>query len=90
MIVSVIIVIASSDATLRVTLYFTTTLEWLLSELCVALECVCRAGKVFVVLPRRWLVARSFAWILGCVGCRAVMMGCVRWLVRRMAKEKKC
>ena len=54
-------------------------LEWLLSEFCMALECVCRAGKVFVVLPRRWLVARSFAWILGCVGCRAVMMGCVRW-----------
>jgi putative transposase len=41
-------------------------LEWLLSEFCVALECVCRAGKVFVVLPRCWLVARSFAWLLGC------------------------
>jgi transposase len=77
-------------------------LEWLLSEFCVALECVCRAGKVFVVLPRCWLVARSFAWILGCrrlsrcydglcvVEACWMEWACVRWLVRRMAGEKKC
>ena len=41
-------------------------LEWLLEEFCVALECVRREGQGFVVLPRRWLVERSFAWLLGC------------------------
>jgi transposase len=41
-------------------------LEWLLREFCVALACVFRAGQGFVVLPRRWLVERSFAWLLGC------------------------
>jgi putative transposase len=77
-------------------------LEWLLSEFCVALECVFRAGKVFVVLPRCWLVARSFAWILDCrrlsrcydglceVEACWIEWACVRWLVRRMAGEKKC
>jgi putative transposase len=77
-------------------------LEWLLSEFCVALECVFRAGKVFVVLPRCWLVARSFAWLLGCrrlsrcydglceVEACWMEWACVRWLVRRMAGEKKC
>jgi transposase len=33
-------------------------LAWLLGEFCVALDCVFRAGKGFVVLERRWLVAR--------------------------------
>jgi putative transposase len=41
-------------------------LEWLLGEFCVALDCVFREGQGFVVLERRWLVERSFAWLLGC------------------------
>jgi transposase len=77
-------------------------LEWLFGEFCVALECVFRAGQGFVVLPRCWLVARSFAWVLGCRWLSRCYDGlcevetcwmewaCVRWLVRRMAKEKKC
>ena len=77
-------------------------LEWLLGEFCVALDCVFRAGKGFVVLERRWLVERSFAWVLGCrrlsrcydglcvVEACWIEWACVRWLVRRMAGEKKC
>jgi len=77
-------------------------LEWLLGEFCVALDCVFRAGKGFVVLERRWLVERSFAWVLGCrrlsrcydglceVEACWIEWACVRWLVRRMAEEKKC
>ena len=77
-------------------------LEWLLREFCVALACVFRAGQGFVVLPRRWLVERSFAWILGCrrlsrcydglceVEACWIAWACVRWFVRRMAKAKKC
>ncbi len=77
-------------------------LEWLLREFCVALECVFREGKGFVVLERRWLVERSFAWLLGCrrlsrcydglceVEACWIEWACVRWLVRRMAKEEKC
>jgi transposase len=63
---------------------------------------VFRAGKGFVVLARRWLVERRFAWLLGCrqlVRCDAglcaveacwIEWACVRWLVHRMAKEVKC
>ena len=40
-------------------------LEWLLSEFCVALDCVWCEGKGFAVLARRWVAARSFAWLLG-------------------------
>jgi transposase len=77
-------------------------LAWLLSEFCVALDRVCREGKGFVVLARRWLVERRFAWLLGCrqlVRCDAglcaveacwIEWACVRWLVHRMAKEGKC
>jgi len=77
-------------------------LEWLLGEFCVALDCVFREGQGFVVLPRRWLVERSFAWLLGCrrlsrcydglceVEACWIEWACVRWLVRRLAKEKKC
>jgi len=77
-------------------------LGWLLEEFCVALECVFRAGQGFVVLPRCWLVARSFAWVLGCrwlsrcydglceVEACWMEWACVRRLVRRMAKEEKC
>ena len=54
-------------------------LEWLLGEFCVALDCVFREGQGIVVLERRWLVERSFAWLLGVVGCRVVMTGCARW-----------
>jgi transposase len=77
-------------------------LAWLLGEFCVALGCVFRAGKGFVVLEGCWLVERSFAWLLGCrrlVRCDAglceveacwVEWACVGWLVHRMAKEGKC
>jgi len=77
-------------------------LEWLFGEFCVALDCVFREGKGFVVLERRWLVERSFAWLLGCrrlsrcydglceVEACWIEWACVRWLVRRMAKEEKC
>ena len=77
-------------------------LEWLLEEFCVALACVRRAGQGFVVLPRRWLVERSFAWLLGCgwlsrcydglcvVEACWIEWACVRWFVRRMAEEEKC
>ena len=59
-------------------------------------------GQGFVVLARGWLVERSFVWILGCrrlLGCSGglcevaacwIEWACVRWLVRRMAKEEKC
>lgn len=75
--------------------------EWLLSGYGVALECVHRArGSGFVVLPRRWLVERSFAWLLGCrrlsrcydklceVEESWIEWACIRWLVRRIAKGK--
>ena len=77
-------------------------LAWLLGEFCVALDCVFRAGKGFVVLERCWLVARRFAWLLGCrrlsrcddglceVAACWIEWACVRWFVRRLAKEKKC
>jgi putative transposase len=77
-------------------------LEWLLGEFCVALDCVFREGQGFVVLPRRWLVERSFAWLLGCrrlsrcydglceVEACWMEWACVRWLVRRLAREEKC
>ncbi|GIV04448.1 MAG: hypothetical protein KatS3mg016_0023 [Fimbriimonadales bacterium] len=40
-------------------------LEWLLGKWEVGLDCVGRLGcGSFVVLPRRWLVERSFAWLL--------------------------
>jgi hypothetical protein len=73
-------------------------LAWLLGEFCVALGCVFRAGKGFVVLEGCWLVERSFAWLLGCrrlVRCDAglceveacwVEWACVRWFVRRLAR----
>jgi hypothetical protein len=60
---------------------------------------VFREGKGFVVLERRWLVERSFAWLLGCrrlVRCDDglceveacwIEWACVRWLVRRLARE---
>jgi hypothetical protein len=63
-------------------------LEWLLSEFCVALECVCRAAKVFMVLPRRWL-SRCYDGLCEVEACW-MEWACVRWLVRRMAGEKKC
>jgi len=68
----------------------------------VALDCVFREGQGFVVLARRWLVERSFAWLLGsrrlsrcydglcAVEACWIEWACVRWLVRRMAEEKKC
>jgi transposase len=77
-------------------------LEWLLEEFCVALECVFREGQGFVVLEGCWLVARSFAWLLGyrrlsrcddglcAVEACWIEWACVRWLVRQMAEEKKC
>jgi len=77
-------------------------LEWLLSEFCVALACVFREGQGFVVLEGCWLVARSFAWLLGCrwlsrcddglcaVEACWIEWACVRWFVRWMAKEEKC
>jgi len=77
-------------------------LEWLLEEFCVALACVFREEKGFVVLARRWLVERSFAWLLGCrwlsrcddglcaVEACWIEWACVRWFVRRLAKEEKC
>lgn len=74
-------------------------LEWLLSEWYVGLDCVGRAeGKGFQVLPRRWLVERSFAWLLRCrrlsrcyealcaVEAAWIWLACARWLVRRLAK----
>lgn len=77
-------------------------LEWLLQEWCVALDCVGReGGKGFQVLPRRWLVERSFAWLLTCrrlsrcydqlceVEAAWIMVASVRRLVRWMA-GKKC
>ena len=76
-------------------------LEWLLGEFCVALDCVPREGGCgFVVLSRRWLVERSFAWLLGCrrlVRCYDglceveacwIEWACIRWLVRRIASRK--
>ncbi len=69
-------------------------LEWLLEAFCVALDCVWREGKGFVVLERRWLVERSFAWLLGCrrlsrcydglceVEACWIEWACVRWFVR--------
>ena len=77
-------------------------LAWLLGEFCVALDCVFRAGKGFVVLERCWLVARRFAWLLGCrrlsrcddglceVAACWIEWACVRWFVRRLAREEKC
>ena len=77
-------------------------LEWLLGEFCVALDCVFREGQGIVVLERRWLVERSFAWMLGCrrlsrcydglceVEACWIEWACVRWLVRRLAREEKC
>ena len=77
-------------------------MEWLLEEFCVALACVFREEKGFVVLARRWLVERSFAWLLGCrwlsrcddglcaVEACWIEWACVRWFVRRLAKEEKC
>lgn len=74
-------------------------LEWLLSKWEVALECAVRSGGGFVVLPRRWLVERSFAWLLGCrrlarcydklceVEACWIVIACVRWLVRRIARN---
>jgi transposase len=74
-------------------------LEWLLQEWYVGLDCVARSGgQGFEVLPRRWLVERSFAWLLSCrrlsrcydVLCAVeeawIRLACVRWLVRRLAK----
>jgi transposase len=44
-------------------------LEWFLGKWEVGLDCVGRCGgRGFVVLSRRWLVERSFAWLL-CSGC---------------------
>jgi len=77
-------------------------LEWLLEAFCVALDCVWREGKGFVVLERRWLVERSFAWLLGCrrlsrcydglceVEACWIEWACIRWLVRRLASGEKC
>ena len=41
-------------------------LEWLRREFGVKLAVVWRWSVGFVVLPRRWLVERRFAWIMGC------------------------
>ena len=66
-------------------------LEWLWSEFCVALACVLREGKGFVVLERRWWVERRFAGLLGCrrlsrcydglceVEACWIEWACVRW-----------
>ena len=74
----------------------------MLREFCVALACVRREEQGFVVLLRRWLVERSFAWLLGCrrlSGCYDglcavetcwIEWACVRWFVRRMAEAEKC
>lgn len=60
-----------------------------------------KGGKGFVVLLRRWLVERTFAWQLRCrrillcyaglceVEAAWIWMANVRWLVRWMA-SKKC
>ena len=76
--------------------------EWLLGEFCGALACVWRSGTGFVVLGGRWWVERRFAWLLGCrrllrcydrlceVEACWIEWACGRWLVRRVAKEKKC
>lgn len=75
-------------------------LEWLLSEWWVGLDCVGREeGRGFVVLPRRWLVEQSFAWLLRCrrlsrcydVLCEVeeawLWMASARWLMRRIARN---
>ena len=74
-------------------------LEWLLSKWEVGLDCVARSGGGFRVQPRRWLVERSFAWLLGCrrlgrcydqlceVEAGWIVIACVRWLVRRIARR---
>ena len=45
--------------------YFGTLLEWALLRLRLVLEVVKRAAeqKGFAVLPRRWVVERTFAWL---------------------------
>ena len=76
--------------------------EWLRREFGVKLEVVWRWSVGFVVLPRRWLVERSLAWIMGCrrlsrcydglceVEASWIEWACVRWLVRRIARMDKC
>ena len=45
--------------------YFGTLLEWALQRLRLVLEVLKRPPeqKGFVVLPRRWVVERTFAWL---------------------------
>lgn len=72
-------------------------LEWLLGKWEVALDCSVReGGSGFVVLSRRWLVERTFAWLLSCrrlsrcydglceVEACWIWIANVRWLVRRI------
>ncbi len=76
--------------------------EWLERAFGVKMDGVRRWSRGFEILPRRWLVERSFAWIMGCrrlSRCYDELWGgeacwiewaCVRWWVRRIARMERC